>query len=45
MSTLDLAEVEDTRRKYFMFRDRRPDAYEVLTMASEDVHAMRRERG
>ena len=36
---LDLAEVEDVRRKYFMFRDRRPDSYGVLTMASEDVHA------
>ena len=34
---LDLQEVEDVRRKYFMFRDRRPDTYDILSLPSEDV--------
>ena len=34
---IDRAEVYDARRKYFMFRDRRPDAYGAITAATEDL--------
>ena len=34
---IDRAEVYDVRRKYFMFRDRRPDAYGAITAATEDI--------
>ena len=36
---LDRAEVYDVRRKYFVFRDRRPDAYGVIATATEDIGA------
>ena len=34
---IDRAEVYDVRRKYFMFRDRRPDTYGAITAATEDI--------
>jgi len=34
---LDLQEVSDVRNRYFMFRDRRPDTYGVITTATEDI--------
>ena len=34
---IDRDEVYDARRKYFFFRDRRPDAYGAITAATEDL--------
>ena len=34
---IDRAEVEATRKRYFMFRDRRPDAYGIISTATEDI--------
>ena len=36
-AALDRARVYDVRRQYFMFRDRRPDAYGAITAATEDI--------
>ena len=34
---IGLDRVNEVRNRYFMFRDRRPDAYEVITTATEDI--------
>ena len=34
---LDLQEVHDVRNRYFMFRDRRPDTYGIITTTTEDI--------
>ena len=34
---LQLDRVNEVRTRYFMLRDRRPDAYHVITMATEDI--------
>ncbi len=34
---IGLEQVNEVRNRYFMFRDRRPDAYEVITTATEDI--------
>ncbi len=34
---LQLDRVNEIRNRYFMLRDRRPDAYDVLTTATEDI--------
>jgi N-carbamoylputrescine amidase len=34
---LDLKEVNDIRNQYFMFRDRRPDTYGIITTTTEDI--------
>ncbi len=34
---LGLDRVSEVRTQYFMLRDRRPDAYHVITMATEDI--------
>ena len=34
---LGLDRVSEVRTRYFMLRDRRPDAYHVITMATEDI--------
>ena len=34
---IGLDRLEEVRNRYFMFRDRRPDAYQVITVATEDI--------
>ena len=34
---LDMDKVNDFRNRYFMMRDRRPDAYGVIATATEDI--------
>lgn len=34
---IGLDRVNDVRNRYFMFRDRRPDAYQVITADTEDI--------
>ena len=34
---LELGRVNEIRNRYFMLRDRRPDAYEAITAATEDI--------
>ncbi len=34
---IDRNEVEGARKRYFMFRDRRPDAYGIISTSTEDI--------
>ena len=34
---LEVSKVHDFRNRYFMMRDRRPDTYDILTAATEDI--------
>ena len=34
---IGLDQVNEVRNRYFMFRDRRPDAYQVITTVTEDI--------
>ena len=34
---IGLDRVEEVRNRYFMFRDRRADAYQAITVATEDI--------
>ncbi len=34
---IGLDRVEEIRNRYFMFRDRRPDAYPAITAPREDI--------